>query len=329
MSRPPTAAEPAIELGALRKVFRHRRSWVRRGQTELVALDSLDLTVARGELFGLLGPNGAGKTTLVKICTTLLLPTSGTARVLGEDVVRASRSLRHRIGFVFGGERGLYWRLSGYDNLRYFADLYRIPPRLARRRIADLLQLVGLEGRGHDRVERYSRGMKQRLHLARGLLHQPELLFLDEPTIGLDPVGARDLRQMVRGLADQGTTIFLTTHAMLEAETICDRIAVMRQGRLVAEGAPATVRQMVPELGVVEAEVVAVGEAVLDRLRGVDGVDSVTVTAREVSQLLTIRCASPAELVARLGPILGDGQLRSVQVREPTLEDAYVRLVEG
>ena len=149
-----------------------------------------------GELFGLLGPNGAGKTTTIKILTTLLLPTSGSARVLGLDPAAQHRELRSRIGYVFGGDRGLYDRLSGLDNLKFFADVYKVPIRDREpRRIDELLELVGLKGRERERVEAYSRGMRQRLHVARGLLHDPEVLFFDEPTIGLDPVGARELRR--------------------------------------------------------------------------------------------------------------------------------------
>src|SRR5450759_3008994 len=209
-----TPSAPAIQVTGLRKKYVSKRGTFRRTKVETVALAGIDLVIRPGELFGLLGPNGAGKTTTVKILTTLLLPDSGEARVLGLDVVRQTAVLRGRIGFVFGGDRGLYWRLSGLNNLRYFADLYRIPPEVSRRRIGELLETLDLKGREHDKVEGYSRGMKQRLHLARGLLNQPEVLFLDEPTIGLDPVGGRELRGLVRRLANEGTTVFLTTHYM-------------------------------------------------------------------------------------------------------------------
>jgi ABC-2 type transport system ATP-binding protein len=202
----------AIEITGLRKKYVNKRGTFRRTKVENVALAGIDLAIRPGELFGLLGPNGAGKTTTTKILTTLLLPDSGQARVLGLDVVKQTSAVRSRIGFVFGGDRGLYWRLSGLNNLRYFADLYRIPPDVSKRRIGELLERLGLAGREHDKVEVYSRGMKQRLHLARGLLNDPEVLFLDEPTIGLDPVGARELRVLVRELADAGKTVFLTTH---------------------------------------------------------------------------------------------------------------------
>src|SRR5438445_7545310 len=266
------ATQPAIEARELRKTYTTTRGVFRRERVERAARRGVDLKIAPGELFGLLGPNGAGKTTMVKIFTTLLLPTSGSALVLGLDAVKEQWALRKRIGFVFGGERGLYWRLSGLDNLRYFADLYRIPPAVSRRRIPELLERLGLLGRERDRVELYSRGMKQRLHLARGLLNDPDVLFLDEPTIGLDPVGARELRVLVRRLADGGKTIFLTTHYMFEADAICDRVAVIKKGRIVAEGTPRSIKQLVGEIGVVEFEVDGISPLDGDRVMGLAAV---------------------------------------------------------
>jgi ABC-2 type transport system ATP-binding protein len=317
----------AIEVNGLRKVYTSTRGALRRTKVENVALDGIDLAIPPGELFGLLGPNGAGKTTTVKILTTLLLPTSGTARVLGRDVVTATNGVRRSIGFVFGGERGLYWRLSGYDNLRYFADLYRIPPQVSKRRIAELLEVLGLAGREHDKVEGYSRGMKQRLHLARGLLNDPDVLFLDEPTIGLDPVGARDLRVLIRGLADRGKTVFLTTHYMFEADAICDRVAVIKKGRIVAEGTPRSIKQLVGDLGVVEFEVDVISQGDLDRLQGIDTVSSVVVTERELALVVTIHCAQPGDVMTQLGRVLDGVAFRRVSAREATLEDAYVELI--
>jgi ABC-2 type transport system ATP-binding protein len=317
----------AIEARALRKTYVTTRGIIRRTRVEQVALRGVDLAIAQGELFGLLGPNGAGKTTMVKIFTTLLLPTSGSARILGRDVVKDTHAIRKRIGFVFGGERGLYWRLSGLDNLRYFADLYQIPPEVSRRRIAELLEALGLKGREHDKVEGYSRGMKQRLHLARGLLNEPDVLFLDEPTIGLDPVGGRELRSLVRRLADEGTTIFLTTHYMLEADAICDRIAVIKKGAIVAEGTPSSIKRVVENQGVVEFETDGLAAGRLEALRRLDDVSTVIVEERDVAQVVTIHCTRPGELAAGLGGLLDGQQIRKLAVREPTLEDAYVQLV--
>ena len=317
----------AIEVRDLRKKYVTHRGTFRRTRTENIALGGIDLTIRPGELFGLLGPNGAGKTTTVKILTTLLLPDSGSASVLGLDVMRQTSAVRRRIGFVFGGERGLYWRLSGLDNLRYFADLYGIPPDVSRRRIADLLEKLGLAGRERDKVEQYSRGMKQRLHLARGLLNDPEVLFLDEPTIGLDPVGARELRTLIRGLADAGKTIFLTTHYMFEADAICDRIAVIKKGSIVAQGTPASIKALVDEVGVVEFEAVGVPDERLQALRKLGGVSSVSVAEDELSQRITVRCARPADVMTQLGIIFEGVELRRINSRDPTLEDAYVQLI--
>ncbi len=317
----------AVAAAQLRKTYTTTRGVLRRRRTEHVALRGIDLAISRGELFGLLGPNGAGKTTMVKIFTTLLLPTSGTASILGLDVVRNHWSVRRRIGFVFGGERGLYWRLSGLDNLRYFADLYRIPREVSRRRIAELLERLGLAGREGDRVETYSRGMKQRLHLARGLLNDPEVLFLDEPTIGLDPVGARELRLIVRELADAGKTVFLTTHYMFEADAICDRIAVINKGSIVAEGTPRSIKRSIEDQGVVEFEVEGMAPDRLTALRALPGVTSIAVSERDLAQVVTVQCTHPADVMTQLGLILDGLRLDKVSSREPTLEDAYVQLI--
>jgi ABC-2 type transport system ATP-binding protein len=240
---------------------------LRRQIKEVVAVDDISFDVRPGELFGLLGPNGAGKTTTVKILTTLLVPTSGTATVLGHDVVKEADPIRARMGFIFGGDRGLYWRLSAVDNLRYFASLYHVEPAVARKRIPELLELVGLADRAKEKIGGYSRGMKQRLHIARALLHQPEVLFLDEPTIGLDPVGARELRQTVANLQAQNKTILLTTHYMFEADALCQRIAVINHGRIVALDTPTGLKRHVADLSVIELEVFGVAAEMIERIR--------------------------------------------------------------
>jgi len=318
---------PAIEVESLARTYRSRKGVLRRRTTEVEALRGISFQVARGELFGLLGPNGAGKTTTIKILTTLLLPSSGSARVLGFDPASEPNEVRRRIGYVFGGDRGLYDRLSALDNLRYFADLYRVPVSDRRRRVAELLELVGLKGRERERVETYSRGMRQRLHIARGLLHDPEVLFLDEPTIGLDPVGARELRDTIAGLRDAGKTILLTTHYMYEADELCQQIAVISDGAFVAHGTPADLKARVKDRHVVEIETFGIGDRELERLREVPEVASVTLETREHSQVVVVQSAAGAEIVpALLGAIEGT-TVGKVIAREPTLEDAYIELV--
>jgi ABC-2 type transport system ATP-binding protein len=321
----------AIEMQELRRIYRARIGVFGRKVKEVLAVDGIDFNVAQGELFGLLGPNGAGKTTTVKMLTTLLTPTSGQARVLGYDLVREADQIRHHIGFVFGGERGLYWRLSAYDNMTYFANLYHVPPEVQKRRIPYLLDLVGLAGRGDEKIEGYSRGMKQRLHIARALLHDPELLFLDEPTIGLDPVGARELRSTIRVLQSERKTILLTTHYMFEADALCQRIAVINQGKIVALDTPTELKYYVRDLSVVEVEVFGIPPNAVERVRALDGVDMVSIENRGQRQALLVQSGNGAAVVAPVVSTLEGLGLRvgAVVVREPTLEDAYVRLVGG
>ena len=319
----------AIEVEELCRTYRSRKGVIRRKRTDVHALRGISFEVEQGELFGLLGPNGAGKTTTIKILTTLLLPTSGRARVLGFDPARQPGDIRRRIGHVFGGDRGLYDRLSALDNLRYFADLYRVPVREKRHRIAELLDLVGLTGRERERVETYSRGMRQRLHIARGLLHDPEVLFLDEPTIGLDPIGAREVRETVANLRDQGKTVLLTTHYMYEADELCQRIAVIAGGVFVATGTPAELKARVLDRTVIEIETFGIEERILERLRAVPGVAAVTTETRDQSEMVLVQSRVGAELVQVLLRELDGATLGRVITREPTLEDAYVELVQA
>jgi ABC-2 type transport system ATP-binding protein len=199
----------------------------------LRAVNDISFTVASGSIFGFLGPNGAGKTTTIKMLTGQLRPTSGTARVAGCDVVTQRDRLKPQIGVVFEYQN-LYERLSARDNLLFAARLYAVP----KHRVDEVLALVDLSDRARDRVKQYSNGMQQRLLIARALLHEPEVLFLDEPTRGLDPNIARDIRAIVRDLAQAGITVFLTTHYMEEAEQLCQQVAIVDQGQIVALDAP-------------------------------------------------------------------------------------------
>lgn len=204
-----------------------------RDYSRLRALDGISFSVGQGEVFGFLGPNGAGKTTTIRILTGQLRPTSGQAWVLGCDVVEDRQALKPQIGVVFEYQN-LYERLSARDNLNFAANLYGVP----RTRVDQILEQVGLQERARDNLKKYSNGMKQRLLIARALLHQPKVLFLDEPTRGLDPHLAREIRAFVTTLAHQGVTVFLTTHYMEEADQLCDRVAILEQGRIVALDTP-------------------------------------------------------------------------------------------
>jgi ABC-2 type transport system ATP-binding protein len=319
----------AIEVQNLQRIYRARIGVIKRSVKEVVAVEDISFDIKSGELFGLLGPNGAGKTTTVKMLATLLIPSSGSASVLGYDVVKDAQEVRKHIGFIFGGERGLYWRLSGIDNLRYFASLYGVEPEVSKRRIPFLLEMVGLKDRGNERVEGYSRGMKQRLHVARTLLHDPEILFLDEPTIGLDPVGARDFRQVIRNLQSENKTILLTTHYMFEADSLCQRVAVIDKGSIVAMDSPSELKKHVADLSVIEIETFGTSKEVVERVRALSFVDALQVQEQDQRQMLLVQTARGAEAVPDVMESLNGTRVGRVIVREPTLEDAYVRLVGG
>jgi ABC-2 type transport system ATP-binding protein len=205
---------------------------------EVKAVDSITISASAGELFGFLGPNGAGKTTTIRMLTGQLRPTSGRARVAGCDVVNERTALKRQIGVVFEYQN-LYERMSAVENLNFIADLYGV----SRRRVSDVLDQVGLADRAREPIKRYSNGMKQRLLIARALIPHPKVLFLDEPTRGLDPGMARDVRSIIAGLALDGTTVFLTTHYLEEADRLCARVAILNRGRIVAQDAPAVLKR--------------------------------------------------------------------------------------
>ncbi len=235
----------AIETRRLTKVYPPRRSWLRLGKVTappLPAVQEVSLRVPEGEIFGLLGPNGAGKTTLIKMLTTLIEPTSGTARLAGAPLER-SREVRARVGLVTANERSFYWRLSGLQNLEFFAALQGAP---ARARCEALLEQVGLGRAAGQRVGEYSTGMRKRLAIARALLHEPPLLFFDEPTAGLDPQATLELHRLILDMAARGKTVLLCTHVLAEAEKLCHRVGILHRGRLRAAGTVAELRREIP-----------------------------------------------------------------------------------
>jgi ABC-2 type transport system ATP-binding protein len=291
-----------------------------RGRPAVVALDSVSLGIPEREIHGLLGPNGAGKTTLVKILSTVLLPTSGTARILDHDVVTETKAVRPLIGIVLGGERGLYTRLTARQNLAYWGALYRLPAPAVRERARVLLERVGLAERADERVETYSRGMKQRLHLARGLIGDAQVLFLDEPTTGLDPLAAREFRALVEELRAEGRAILLATHDLVEAETVCDRVTLIDRGRILATETPRTLGTIVTRFQRVDAD--GVPGTLLDELERLRGVS--TVTRRDGGARIEVsEEGATGEVLRRLV----EAGVTSVRTSLPSLEEVYVRLL--
>jgi ABC-2 type transport system ATP-binding protein len=320
----------AIQASSLNKTFISKTGLWKTKTKSTLAVEDISLSIQRGELFGLLGPNGAGKTTTVRMLTTLLLPTHGSASILGLDVVRQTAQVRKHIGFAFSGSRGVYNRLTANQNLRYFAELYAMDPQVTRKRIPELLELVGLSGRGDDKVETYSSGMTQRLHLARALLHDPEVLFLDEPTVGIDPVGARELRQTIKTLIALGKTILLTTHYMAEAEELCHRIAIIDHGRLVALDSPEALKRRISGDSVIEACIQSGQvQCILEQLRPLDGRTVVEQKNDTERDTLSIRTPEPGRVLELLSPYLNPHYIQDLEVRSQTLEDVYVTIIKA
>lgn len=314
-----------INVENLQKTFYSIRGFWKREKHPVEAVQGISFSVRKGELFGMVGPNGAGKTTTVKMLSTLLLPTSGTAKIFGLDIVKDTDQIRPRIGFTFGGNKGLYSRLSGLDNLKYFAELYKLDPDTVTRRIKELLEVVGLSGRENDRVETYSSGMQQRLHLARALLHDPELIFLDEPTVGIDPVGAREIRQLVKELIKRGKTILLTSHYMYEVEELCDRIAVVNHGRLIALDTPAALKARSSGDCVIVIQTPNGEQSLQGKLQSLQQYLSQVNASGDTLSLYTL---APSKVLNELAPLLEQNIITNIEVRNATLEDVYVSLIK-
>lgn len=234
--------ETVIEVKDLCREYVTYKGVIRRKKEIVDAVRGISFTVRRGEIFGLLGQNGAGKTTTIKMLTTLLAPTSGICKVFGCDSFGQEKQIRKRINFIFGGEMGVYRRLSARDNLRYFGNLYLMDIQDRERRIDEILELVDLTEAADRLAETYSKGMIQRLQIARGLINHPEIIFMDEPTVGLDPLGAHMLREIIRKLRDEGRTVLLTTHYLPEAEELCDHMVILNHGEIVARGTPTEIK---------------------------------------------------------------------------------------
>ncbi len=294
------------------------------------AVAGVSFQIARGEVFGLLGPNGAGKSTTIRMLCTLLEPTSGSARVAGFDVQRQGTQVRQNLGTVLASERSLYWKLTGRENLEYFAALYHLPPEVARKRIDELLERMELTNRAGDLVEAYSTGMKQRVVLARALLARPPIVLLDEPTLGLDPQAARRVRELVTELKAEGHTILLTTHYMEEADQLSDRIGIIDQGRIIALDTPAKLKQTIGQRDALRLEVAGwephLAEP-LSRLPGVGGLATRylgTDSVWEVSLQADDGRAVLPTIIEQLGR--GSARIVNLKVAEPSLEDVFIHL---
>ncbi len=315
----------AIDVRELRKSYPKKIPLPFRKVEWIEAVKGISFRVRKGELFGLLGPNGAGKTTTIKILTTLLEPSGGSAEVLGYDIRKDAREIRKRINLVAEGERTLYWRLSAYENLKYFVRIYYVPKSEEKDRIKQLLRLVGLWERRNDLVMNYSRGMKQRLAIAKALINDPEVLFLDEPTLGLDVQSAVFVREFIRKLVDeQKKTVLLTTHYMTEAEELCDRIAIIDHGKIIALDTPSGLKRLVKGEDAVQIRVRDLS------YQGIKSLPWKLVIVKEDAERGTVTLRGHVgeedlpkvvESLVKIG-----AKILSVEQKEPTLEDVFIKL---
>lgn len=303
---------------------------MKQGQ-ETLAVSDVSLSIKDGQIFGLLGVNGAGKTTFIKMLCTLLEPTSGEATVNGLDIRKDANRVREIVNMIAGGERMLYWRLTGRENLNYFADLYYVDERVKKRRIEELLDLVGLTSDADRRVEQYSKGMKQRLQIARGLINDPIILFMDEPTLGLDAPIAREIRKIIREKLNK--TILFTSHYMAEVEELCDEVAIIHKSKIVAQGTIPELKRQFERSHTLLVDVDIVDSAVKQILDSIRQEEIGVVSYEPIDPIFRIRINTSKEtssIAIRLIDELTRAGRHVSEMRtiEPSLEDILVKLSE-
>jgi len=327
----------AIKAKGLTKRFprtsRYRDLLPFRNREWVMAVDNISLDIEEEGVFGLLGPNGAGKTTLIKMLCCLVLPTSGTAQVCGYDVVKEEPAVKKLVGLVSAEERSFYWRLTGRENLQFYASLYHLPRKLARKRISELLHLVGLTGEADIRFQNYSTGMRQKLAIARGLLSEPRVLFVDEPTRSLDPVSAQAVRCFLKEkVAGEGKTVVLATHNLSEAEQLCNRLAIMNHGRINALGSVPELRSLFQTKEKCRMQVRRFSDAIRSQLCLIDGILDCRVTDQydgfaNLELMISKRSAVLPRVLQTM--VHGGAEVCDCQLGELPLEEIFVHALHG
>ncbi len=328
---PAILSVPAVETENLCRIYKVGGTTRERNvRKELIALQDVNLQVKQGELFGLLGPNGAGKTTLIKILTTLLAPSSGRACVSGFDVAKAPGKVRPLINMVSGGESSGYGLLTVRENLWMFSQFYGLPSKQAYQRIDALLKMVGLEDRIHTKSSDLSTGLRQKMNIVRGFMTDPQVLFLDEPTLGLDVGASRDVRSLIRNWLDQDKTrtLLLTTHYMVEADELCDRVAIINHGRVLACDTPSALKQSLQREALFEITVSSMNGLSASTLESQPGVRKVTRTDVNGVTALNFSLQEEAALAGVFNRLTeANVRIMRLDKHEPTLEDVFVNLV--
>lgn len=289
----------------------------------ITAVDGISFEVNKEEVFGLLGPNGAGKSTTISIISTLLKPTGGEVLFEGESIFSNHRSIRRKLGVV-PQDIALYPTLSGYENLRFWGNLYGLRGQALKTRMDEVAEIIGLNGRLKDKVEKYSGGMKRRLNIGAALLHKPELLIMDEPTVGIDPQSRSHILDTVLKLKDEGLTIIYTTHYMEEAENLCSRICIMDEGKVIASGTQQELVELVKEKTQISIRLDSVNDSILDSLKNMPGVNDAKIDEDTVNLYGENGDILLAEIIAKVSE--HKKRIQSIDVKKPNLESVFLHL---
>ncbi|MFD3156157.1 ATP-binding cassette domain-containing protein [Haloimpatiens sp. FM7330] len=324
--------EKAVEVKDLKKYFisKNKRLFKKTEKKEFKAVDGVNFDIYKGEIFGLLGPNGAGKTTTIKMITGLLRPTSGSIKVIGKDVDKYPLKALKHIGTVLAGDRSIYWKLTARENLEYFASLYGCSKKEAKQRTNQVLERLGLTKKADELVEKFSTGMKQKVALGKALIPNAPVVLLDEPTLGLDPQAAINLREIILDIKKEGRTVLLTTHYMEEADFLSDRIAIIDNGKIIALDTPKNLKNSLNEVKSLKIELNKFNDTLLEQIKKVKDVENVInrYDSERRRYIVTIHHNDGDVLIQKILDCIAanNSKVLSINVKEPSLEDVFIHL---
>jgi ABC-2 type transport system ATP-binding protein len=324
--------EKAVQVKDLRKIFISRKKKFFRTieKKEFKAVDGVSFNIYKGEIFGLLGPNGAGKTTTIKMITGLLRPTSGSVCVMDKDVDKKPLEALKNIGTVLAGDRSIYWKLTARENLEYFASLYGCNKAEGKKRAEAIINRLGLTEKADELVEKFSTGMKQKVALGKALIPNAPVVLLDEPTLGLDPQSALNLREIIMDIKSEGRTVLLTTHYMEEADFLCDRIAIIDGGKIIALDTPENLKKSINEVKSIKIELTKAEEKLISDIKAIENVKTVIndYNSEKRNYTLTIHHTNGNTIIQKILDCISknESQILNINVLEPSLEDVFIHL---
>jgi ABC-2 type transport system ATP-binding protein len=324
--------ETAVQVKDLKKYFisRKKKLFKTIEKKEFKAVDGVSFDIYKGEIFGLLGPNGAGKTTTIKMITGLLRPTSGSICVMEKDVDKNPMQALKNIGTVLAGDRSIYWKLTARENLEYFAALYGCNKKEAKKRAEHVINRLGLTEKADELVEKFSTGMKQKVALGKALIPNAPVVLLDEPTLGLDPQSALNLREIIVDIKSEGRTVLLTTHYMEEADFLCDRIAIIDGGKIIALDTPENLKRSINEVKSIKIELTKADEKLIDEIKAMENIKNVIndYNSEKRNYTLTIHHTNGNTIIQKLLDCISKNksQILNINVLEPSLEDVFIHL---